>query len=69
MNQILANEGVTTFVAGAWGCGVFRQDPKFVARVLIEELTYPKTVVFAIPAGRNYDAFKEVFIQESGKKQ
>lgn len=60
MNQILVDRGVDTFVAGAWGCGVFRQDPKFVARVLKEELTYPKTLIFAIPGGRNYDAFREV---------
>ena len=60
MNQVLTNEGVDTFIAGAWGCGVFRQDPEFVATVFLEELTYPKKLIFAIPPGRNYNAFKKI---------
>lgn len=60
MNEILAYNEVDTLIAGAWGCGVFRQDPEFMAKAMIEELTYPKTLVFAIPKGRNYDAFDKV---------
>lgn len=57
---VLAANEVSTFIAGAWGCGVFRQDPEFMAKAMIEELTYPQTLVFAIPKGRNYDAFDKV---------
>lgn len=60
MNEVLAANEVSTFIAGAWGCGVFRQDPEFMAKAMIEELTYPQTLVFAIPKGRNYDAFDKV---------
>lgn len=60
MNEVLAYEGIDTFIAGAWGCGVFRQDPTFMAKTMIEELTYPEELIFAIPKGRNYDAFEEV---------
>ena len=60
MNEVLAANEVSTLITGAWGCGVFRQDPEFVARAMIEEITYPQTVVFAIPKGRNYDAFEKV---------
>lgn len=60
MNQILATEKVHTFIAGAWGCGVFRQDPTFMAKAMIEELTYPEQLIFAIPKGNNYNAFQAV---------
>lgn len=60
MNEVLANEEVETFIAGAWGCGVFRQDPEFVANAILEEITYPKKLILAIPAGRNHDSFKKV---------
>lgn len=60
MNEILASEEIETFIAGAWGCGVFRQDPEFVVNTIIEEITYPKTLILAVPVGRNYDSFKRV---------
>lgn len=64
LNEILANEEVHTFIAGAWGCGVFRQNPTFMARVMAEELTYPQELIFAIPRGNNYNAFDEVLSNE-----
>ncbi|MEZ0390129.1 MAG: TIGR02452 family protein, partial [Verrucomicrobium sp.] len=36
--QLAAQQGVQTFVLGAWGCGVFRNDPAQVARVFTELL-------------------------------
>ena len=53
------------FILGAYGCGVFRQDPYEVATVYrksIENYIVPySNVIFAIPGGKNYNAFKEVF--------
>lgn len=34
--QLAASRGVQTFVLGAWGCGVFRNDPRMVARVFAD---------------------------------
>jgi uncharacterized protein (TIGR02452 family) len=60
-----------TLILGAWGCGVFRNDPKMVAAAFAQCLcpkaafthTF-KRVVFAIPGGetdRNYAAFAACF--------
>lgn len=69
MNKILAKNEVKTFIAGAWGCGVFRQDPVFMARAILDEITYPEHLVLAIPAGRNYDAFKAELDKRDKKKK
>lgn len=62
---IVANELVDTFIAGAWGCGVFKQDPIEVARLMINLALKAKPVhnlIFAVPANQydsvNYDAFQ-----------
>ena len=57
---------VETLILGAFGCGVFKNDPYKVAEVfkelLFEKYTgYFKKVVFAIPKGKNLDVFSEVF--------
>lgn len=52
--------GYRTLVLGAWGCGVFQNDPAFVAKVFAQELAKPyfasafDKVVFAI-----YDKSKD----------
>src|SRR5262249_1587085 len=59
---------VEKLVLGAWGCGVFRNDPRMVARVFSELLSLPgpydgvfADVVFAVldrsPAQATYKAF------------
>ena len=35
--EIARKEKVDTFIVGAWGCGVFRQDPEIVAKYFEEE--------------------------------
>ena len=55
-----------TLILGAFGCGVFKQDPKNVANIFKKLLPhYPFVkVVFAIPQSRkdnNYEVFKQVF--------
>ncbi len=67
LRDICDAEGVDTFVAGAFGCGVFSQNPETVARLFIEFFsdTKVKQVIFAIPPGSNYDAFARVLKQQA----
>lgn len=55
---------VDTLILGAYGCGVFGQNPKEVAWQFkkILQLYNFKKVIFAIPSGNgNLEAFKEIF--------
>ena len=63
--NIAQAEDLQILILGAWGCGVFGQDPVEVAKLFKEQLTSGKynfeKVIFAIPTGFNHDKFKEVF--------
>lgn len=61
--DISASQGVDTLILGAFGCGVFKQDPHEVASLFKKYLncTCASKIIFAIPRGVNYDAFKGVF--------
>jgi hypothetical protein len=65
--DIAKENEVDILILGAWGCGVFGQDPADVANLLKHYLTTThkcfKTVVFAVPKGNNanYSEFKKVF--------
>lgn len=56
---------VDTLIAGAFGCGVFRQDPIEVSNIFKELLETENynfiNVIFAIPGGSNYEAFDATF--------
>lgn len=59
-------EGVDTLILGAFGCGVFGNDPYEVAVIFKTFLALNfkncfKKVVFAIPGGTNYEAFVDTF--------
>lgn len=55
-----AEQEVDTLILGAYGCGVFKNDPKTVAQIFKEELANcPFKVVFAVP-GDKYAIFKSV---------
>lgn len=58
--EVANDQKVRTLIAGAWGCGVFVQDPEFVCRCLMENAWGVEKVIFAVPGGENYYAFKEV---------
>lgn len=61
--DIAEENNVKTLILGAFGCGVFKQDPVEVATLFKKVLrgsSFEK-VVFAIPRGANYNAFKEIF--------
>ncbi len=69
--QAFAKHGCSHLVLGAFGCGVFKNDPKLVAELFaqaIKKYAYNelKTVVFAIKTNNdndvNYRAFVDVFL-------
>lgn len=57
--NICQEKKVDTLIAGAWGCGVFGQDPSEVCELLIGSKNRPAKLIFAIPdaSSRNYQAF------------
>ena len=67
--DIATQNKADTLILGAYGCGVFGQDPAEVSRIFKEylETTHKgvfKTVVYAIPAGKNLDAFRQCYNME-----
>lgn len=63
--NICSKKNVDTLILGAWGCGVFGQDPSEVAILFIEELKNHRdigNVIFAVidKESENYKAFKKV---------
>ena len=63
--DVAEEECVNTLILGAWGCGVFMQDPSEVASIfkeLLQDKYYQfDKVIFAIPSGTNNVEFKKVF--------
>ena len=64
MYAVAEDNGVDNLIAGAWGCGVFMQDPSMVALLLASfarNYNIPN-IYFAIPDrnSRNFKAFLEV---------
>ena len=62
---VASRMGVKNIILGAFGCGVFGNDPFLVSLMFKWYLTHFnygfENVVFAIPGGENYDKFKETF--------
>ena len=64
---IAEDNDVNTLILGAWGCGVFGQDVIQVARLfkyLITTHCSIPNIVFAIPDGKKYNMFKNIFENE-----
>ena len=62
---MLQQKKVDTLILGAWGCGVFGQDPSVVASLFVKELVNHKdieNIIFAVidKNSANYLAFKEI---------
>lgn len=70
--QIAAENHVDILILGAYGCGVFGQNPYEVATIfnelLCNEFFCFDRVIFAVPADtvhpQNYNAFKSIFLSE-----
>lgn len=64
IRDVAEDQELETVILGAFGCGVFKQDPIKVAN-LIKEIfaeTSISNVVLAVPGNdKNFEAFKEVF--------
>ena len=62
MSKICSLRKKDVLILGAWGCGVFKQDPETVAR-LIRNTTWRgvKKIVLAIIDKPTYEIFKKVF--------
>lgn len=62
VRDICLNEKADTVILGAWGCGVFAQDPAVVAEGFREAFeTTGITCIYAVPDDKNYNAFKDAF--------
>lgn len=62
--DIAEDNEVDTFILGAWGCGVFRNDPETVARLFKDEI-YKRSIpniIFPIPDFTTFETFMGVLI-------
>ncbi len=61
VRDICTENKVNTVVLGAWGCGVFRQNPERVATLFKESFANTgMIVVYAVPDDKTYSIFKSV---------
>ena len=62
--DIAKDNNIKTIILGAFGCGVFKQNPEEVANIFKELLIFGEynfnNVYFAIPYGNNYKVFARV---------
>lgn len=64
--RIALDNGHDSLVLGAWGCGVFKHNPKQIAQMflhILEESEFKnkfKEVCFAVLGESNYNVFKEI---------
>ena len=55
--------GLDTIILGAWGCGVFRQNPSTVAHLLMTTFKESRLqrVIFGVPDQKTYMTFFDAF--------
>lgn len=68
ISNIVARHNIHTLILGAFGCGVFGQDPAEVSQIFKEEFACSNVarIVYAVPAGMdrtNFKAFADRFKQ------
>jgi uncharacterized protein (TIGR02452 family) len=61
---VAKKHGVQHLVLGAWGCGVFKNDPWFIINMFLQQLSNDfqgtfKSVVFAVLGDSIYNCFRE----------
>lgn len=65
--EVAGHHKTDVLILGAWGCGVFGNDPGFVANMWRNHLVRGdfrgafREVIFAIPGGANHRIFQQVF--------
>jgi uncharacterized protein (TIGR02452 family) len=64
MFSVAKNHKVDHLILGAWGCGVFKNDPSFVVNMFLNQLKEDfngvfKSVIFAVIGDENYECFQE----------
>lgn len=68
VRAIAEENGVNTLILGAYGCGVFGQDPEEVVRIMLEEVFFETSIsniVYAVPGkDKNAAAFKQAVEKE-----
>ncbi|MBR0417901.1 MAG: TIGR02452 family protein [Erysipelotrichaceae bacterium] len=76
IRKLAEENGVKTLILGAWGCGVFRQDAKMVARLMNKEFsqkTAIRNIVYALPGQKDNDyntqSFIEILLSQSNEKR
>ena len=72
MFKIAIHQNIANLVLGAWGCGVFQQNPREVASLFMyfadKYKFYFNNIVFAVPDSKsnsNYDAFFDVVVNRA----
>lgn len=65
IKDIARNNNLDVIILGAYGCGVFGQDPEAVAKLIHHSFkTSGLKVILAVPGkDRNYQAFANYFMQ------
>lgn len=69
--RIAIENGHDSIVLGAWGCGVFKQNPDKIARLFTSVLDEPefkgrfRELFFAVPGGKNYYPFARAVLGPS----
>lgn len=61
INSICCKLNINTIILGAFGCGVFNQNPYEVAKLFKKYMTVEKVILAVPSSGNNYNAFREVF--------
>ncbi len=71
--DIASEQKVEVLILGAWGCGVFRNDPQQIAELFRKHLNDQfrgvfRKVIFGVPGpdSHNHKVFKEVFPDDGG---
>ena len=61
---IAEKNNAENLILGAFGCGVFGQDPyqtAYLFKEVFARCSYIRRIIYAIPAGKNLEAFKKIF--------
>ena len=62
---VAENQNVDTLILGAFGCGVFRQNPNEVAEIFRDTFanrcSSVQKIIYAIPPSKNFEAFQKIF--------